>query len=92
MISGCRSDEFACRSGQCIPSYHKCDAQRDCADGSDEENCIAIPTTRQPPRSCAFGQFACHSGDQCVPQSYHCDGEHHCRDYSDEANCGMFLI
>lgn len=32
----CKSDEFHCTSGSCIPSFWFCDHERDCSDGSDE--------------------------------------------------------
>nr|QBP17600.1 heparan sulfate proteoglycan [Recilia dorsalis] len=87
----CRSDEFVCDGSRCVHSSKRCDRNPDCADYTDELNC-GVPATQVPPVpdsrvSCAFGQFACHSGDQCVPQSAHCDNNYDCRDYSDESNC-----
>ncbi len=36
----CQPNEFRCEySGQCIPSYLRCDGRRDCKDNSDETNC-----------------------------------------------------
>lgn len=35
----CSIDEFACGSGECIPSYYHCNFGFDCADGSDELLC-----------------------------------------------------
>lgn len=35
----CRSDQFTCQEGQCIPSQYKCDHVKDCVDNSDENNC-----------------------------------------------------
>ena len=33
----CRSEEFRCRSGGCIPKVRLCDGHQDCTDGSDED-------------------------------------------------------
>ena len=35
----CDNDQFQCKSGHCIPIRWRCDADPDCMDGSDEENC-----------------------------------------------------
>ncbi|XP_034241184.1 basement membrane-specific heparan sulfate proteoglycan core protein-like isoform X2 [Thrips palmi] len=84
----CRPGEFRCGSGDCIPDVYRCDGRPHCQDRSDEEGCVVQPlSTAAPPRSCPYGQFACHSNGQCVPQSVVCDGQSDCSDSSDEANC-----
>lgn len=35
----CEFDQFKCKNGHCIPMRWRCDADADCMDGSDEENC-----------------------------------------------------
>uniref|UniRef100_A0A8V5GXN2 Uncharacterized protein n=1 Tax=Melopsittacus undulatus TaxID=13146 RepID=A0A8V5GXN2_MELUD len=32
-------DQFQCKNGHCIPMRWRCDADADCMDGTDEENC-----------------------------------------------------
>ncbi|XP_072010680.1 SCO-spondin-like isoform X3 [Engystomops pustulosus] len=36
----CSSKQFHCGSGECISMERQCDLQRDCADGSDEDDCV----------------------------------------------------
>lgn len=38
-IPRCEFDQFQCKNGHCIPMRWRCDADADCMDGSDEENC-----------------------------------------------------
>lgn len=33
---GCKTSEFRCGDGTCIPDYNRCDRTYDCTDGSDE--------------------------------------------------------
>ncbi|XP_068091691.1 MAM and LDL-receptor class A domain-containing protein 1 isoform X2 [Hyperolius riggenbachi] len=41
-VHNCTANEHVCRSsGQCIPSSKLCDFREDCADGSDETNCVS---------------------------------------------------
>lgn len=35
----CDNDQFQCKNGHCVPFRWRCDADADCMDGSDEENC-----------------------------------------------------
>ncbi|XP_062336365.1 SCO-spondin [Osmerus eperlanus] len=38
--SPCSHKQFSCLSGECVHLGRKCDLTRDCADGSDERNCV----------------------------------------------------
>ncbi|XP_075444784.1 SCO-spondin-like [Ascaphus truei] len=56
----CSTKQFRCASGECLPMEKKCDLQRDCAEGSDEANCvdcILAPWTSwsECSRSCGLG-------------------------------------
>ena len=35
----CRSDQFRCNNGTCIPQSWRCDVLEDCANKEDERNC-----------------------------------------------------
>ena len=35
----CTLAEFTCSNGQCLPLKWKCDRDKDCRDGGDEEGC-----------------------------------------------------
>ncbi|XP_055844274.1 basement membrane-specific heparan sulfate proteoglycan core protein isoform X29 [Episyrphus balteatus] len=76
----CKANEFACRSGQCVPESAKCNGNNDCYDGSDEADC------REPERNCLPYQFRCSNG-QCISQYARCNGQSDCNDGSDERNC-----
>ena len=62
---------------KCVPEKWKCDFDKDCPDGSDE-NCTHS--------TCAPDQFRCHNG-QCISNKWQCDLEEDCTDGSDELNC-----
>lgn len=77
VILGCRSDEFQCESGKCIPSYLRCNGQPDCEDRSDELAC---------PSRCGSDQFTCRDGN-CIPIYLQCNSQRDCPDGSDEEEC-----
>ena len=64
-------------TNECLPISSKCDAHKDCSDGSDERGCACTCTE----------QFSCQTICQCLNVSRVCDGVPDCIDQSDEKNC-----
>lgn len=78
-LSGtCKTNEFKCTNGACIPLHWRCDHDNDCGDNSDEQNC--------PYTTCQSDQFRCDNG-RCISASWRCDHDNDCHDNSDERNC-----
>ena len=72
----CRTDQFQCANFECIPQMWRCDKEKDCDDGSDEQNC-----------GCDADMWRCDNRVR-VYKTWKCDGEDDCGDGSDEAGCG----
>lgn len=79
----CPAGQFECSNNgtaidvPCISISKRCDANRDCLDGSDEVGCEE--------ESCP-GHFQC-SDRKCLARHLVCDGIDHCSDGGDEKNC-----
>lgn len=39
----CKTEDFQCKNGRCIPASWRCDGNADCIDNSDEDNCGKWP-------------------------------------------------
>ncbi|XP_059621431.1 very low-density lipoprotein receptor-like isoform X4 [Phlebotomus argentipes] len=82
--NNCTQDKFRCKNGRCIPKHWKCDQERDCSDGSDED-----PDLCQV-HVCSADEFTCkNSTTDCIPLSWMCDLNQDCFDGSDEAGCNV---
>ncbi len=68
--------EFTCGDGNAIPSDWECDGEPDCADSSDEVDCVLLE---------------CADGNGTYPETFRCDGDPDCADGSDELNCPGYV-
>uniref|UniRef100_A0A087XJC0 Si:dkey-88l16.3 n=1 Tax=Poecilia formosa TaxID=48698 RepID=A0A087XJC0_POEFO len=79
--SDCPAGQFPCMdSVGCVDASARCDGQKQCPTGSDEENCPAT-------EGCLDSEWMC--GNRiCIPKELHCNGQNDCVDDSDEEDCG----
>lgn len=84
----CASDtDFQCGVGECIPLRWRCDNEKDCKNGKDEEGCTNgtsshfLPAHYQP--TCSDKEFKCKNG-QCIDWDRVCNDNNDCSDDSDE--------
>ena len=82
----CETDQYKCRSGECIAAELRCDGDFHCRDISDEQNCTLVKSC-----SSSDGRFRCGSGE-CLASSDVCDGWIDCSDGSDEKSCAAFCL
>merc|ERR1712212_419765 len=73
----CRSTEFSCGNGKCIPQAFINDGDNDCGDMSDEG------------ASCTSNQYVC-ANSRCITRAFRCDNDDDCKDGSDEQSCSTF--
>jgi hypothetical protein len=66
-----------CGDGQNVDIDHRCDGERDCADGADELDCAPTAT------------FACGGGEFVSLEDDRCDGVEDCSNGRDEIGCPM---
>ncbi|CAF4199645.1 unnamed protein product, partial [Adineta steineri] len=86
----CQPNEIHCsnriQGRKCVEKYWMCDGDRDCDDGSDEEQryCDLLPRQRY----CKTNEFQCTTKNNtninplCIRRSLQCDGYNDCSDHS----------
>ena len=60
---------FKCADGTSIYKIWQCDGENDCLDGSDEENCNALPLRKCDENT----EFMCKNSHVCIPKYWTCD-------------------
>ncbi|KAK7915952.1 hypothetical protein WMY93_011713 [Mugilogobius chulae] len=78
----CSPKQFVCKDGvTCISKGWRCDREKDCPDGSDEEPdvCPHSAVSRCPPN-----EFQCGGTELCIHMNKLCDGSPDCTDGWDE--------
>ena len=81
----CADYEFVCRDHHfCVHHAWTCDGDRDCPDGTDEDEELCGKK-----KSCSEEEFSCGSGE-CLASHQKCDGRADCEDHSDEEDCGEY--
>ena len=76
----CKSNEFKCPTGTCIPLHFACDGKPACPYGEDEEEELCENY------DCGPKMLKCRN-NRCVYLQYRCDTRDDCGDGTDEINC-----
>ncbi|XP_074662930.1 uncharacterized protein LOC141915334 [Tubulanus polymorphus] len=74
----CNPEQITCGDG--VNCGYLCNGVIECADGSDERNCV----TQQP--TCSNDEFTCKSG-KCLSKNKTCDNYCDCFECEDETDC-----
>ncbi|KAG7494682.1 low-density lipoprotein receptor-related protein 1-like [Solea senegalensis] len=77
----CSPKQFGCRDGTCIPKGWRCDREKDCPDGSDEEPDVCPHSTVS---WCPHNEYHCGGTELCIHLSKLCNGVPDCTDGWDE--------
>uniref|UniRef100_A0A8C6PT24 EGF-like domain-containing protein n=1 Tax=Nothobranchius furzeri TaxID=105023 RepID=A0A8C6PT24_NOTFU len=82
----CSPKQFVCKDGvTCISKGWRCDREKDCPDGSDEEPDICPHSTMS---HCPPNEYQCGGTELCIHMSKLCNGVPDCTDGWDEgAHC-----
>nr|ADE34166.1 vitellogenin receptor [Nilaparvata lugens] len=86
----CERGEFECGESSvagivrhCIAAKKKCDGNKDCPMGEDEDRSLCGLKDFSK-LHCLPGQFACLDGSRCIPDALLCNWHADCDDHSDE--------
>ncbi|XP_016534121.1 low-density lipoprotein receptor-related protein 1-like isoform X3 [Poecilia formosa] len=86
----CSPKQFVCKDGvTCISKGWRCDREKDCPDGSDEDPdvCPHSTVSRCPPN-----EFQCGGTELCIHMSKLCNGVSDCTDGWDEGpHCRVYI-
>uniref|UniRef100_A0A8D0DF55 LDL receptor related protein 1 n=1 Tax=Sander lucioperca TaxID=283035 RepID=A0A8D0DF55_SANLU len=90
LVWTCSPKQFVCKDGvTCISKGWRCDREKDCPDGSDEEPDVCPHSTisRCPPN-----EYQCGGTELCIHMSKLCNGAPDCTDGWDEGpHCREFM-
>ncbi|XP_051987440.1 low-density lipoprotein receptor-like [Xyrauchen texanus] len=83
-VSNCSLNQFSCGDERnlCVPKHWRCDGDKDCSNGADEEGCAST--------TCISDEFKCFPNSNiCVPKRWRCDGNKDCVNGADEEGCDV---